>query len=254
MTVLVLRPPPQGPQLTKEIEALGGTAIYLPTLQIEPSGLNPELSATLDKLTDYNTLVFVSRPAVEYFLKLVPDADIKLGHCEILAMGSTTAATLRKQGLSCVSSDNTNRGSEALLELAELQDSNVKGKRVLVVRGVGGLELLADTLVERGAEVDYAEVYRRTRPSYDADQLQKSLTQPGPDIIVGTSEQSLDNLLALCDARVRRKILKTDLVVISERLRVAAGDLGFSGRTIVSNGYSNTNILAALCRYAGNTQ
>ena len=41
----------------------------------------------------------------------------------------------------------------------------------MVFRGVGGRELISDTLTERGAVVEYAECYRRVRPDNDVAPL-----------------------------------------------------------------------------------
>ena len=57
--------------------------------------------------------------------------------------------------------------SEALLELASLREA-IAGPdpRVLILRGEGGRELLAERLRELGASVEYLELYRRELPRY----------------------------------------------------------------------------------------
>ena len=49
--------------------------------------------------------------------------------------------------------------SEGLIALAALQ--NVARKNVLIIRGDGGRELIAEKLSDRGASVHYFESYRR---------------------------------------------------------------------------------------------
>ncbi|WP_296815495.1 uroporphyrinogen-III synthase [Thiobacillus sp.] len=55
--------------------------------------------------------------------------------------------------------------SEAVLALPQLQA--VAGRQVVIVRGVGGRALMADTLRARGADVHFMECYRRTCPHAD---------------------------------------------------------------------------------------
>ena len=57
--------------------------------------------------------------------------------------------------------------SEALLELPALREAIARpDPRVLIMRGEGGRELLAERLRELGASVEYLELYRRELPHY----------------------------------------------------------------------------------------
>jgi uroporphyrinogen-III synthase len=84
---------------------------------------------------------------------------------QVFAVGPGTARALQAHGLDSIITPD-GQDSEALLALPQLAD--VAGKRVVIVRGVGGRALLADTLRARGAQVDFMECYRRMRPRADA--------------------------------------------------------------------------------------
>ena len=61
--------------------------------------------------------------------------------------------------------------SEALLAAASLRQ--VAGKRILILRGQEGRNLLGDELARRGAQVDYCEVYRRALPATGAADFER---------------------------------------------------------------------------------
>ena len=79
--------------------------------------------------------------------------------------------------------------SEALLALPEMRD--LAGKRVVIFRGDGGRELLGDTLIARGAIVEYAECYRRSKPTSDAAVLLRLWARDEVLGIVITSSEGL---------------------------------------------------------------
>ncbi|NIQ15763.1 MAG: uroporphyrinogen-III synthase, partial [Candidatus Dadabacteria bacterium] len=70
-----------------------------------------------------------------------------------------------------------------LLKIEELQADSIINKKILIFRGQGGRELLADSLRERGAEVEYIEVYKRHCPQYDQSKLDEVWSNSGPEII-----------------------------------------------------------------------
>jgi uroporphyrinogen-III synthase len=134
--------------------------------------------------------------------------------------------------------------SESLLALEPLQ--HVSGKRIVIFRGNGGRELLADTLRQRGARVDYAEVYRRGPPPPPADTewLQKT------DIITLTSSEALHNLVTMTPATARDALYDKPLVVISERSAQLARQLGFRQSVLLTPRACDEAIIATLMQWA----
>ena len=65
------------------------------------------------------------------------------------------------------------------------------------MRGVGGRELIAETLKQRGAKVTLAECYQRKQPQQNTDLLDKLWMQDGLDAILITSSEAMRNFLSL---------------------------------------------------------
>jgi len=119
---------------------------------------------------------------------------------------------------------------------------NMQGQRCLIVRGLGGREELAATLRSRGAVVDYLEVYQRIIPSIDNSALYLLLTQNKLDVITVTSVNALQNLLIMLNEQYHQQLFWIPLVVISDRIRHIAADIGFK-RIAVTNSPSDVAIL-----------
>ncbi len=105
--------------------------------------------------------VFISPNAVTFAGRLLEGHSLPDG-ARLAAVGSGTAQALQQAGFKVDLLPDARFDSEGLLALPEL--SRLAGRRVVIVRGEGGRPLLGDELRARGADVVYAEVYRRSRP------------------------------------------------------------------------------------------
>lgn len=238
--VLVTRPARQAEPLCRAIEAAGGAPIRFPTLEIrEP----PDVAAARALLADaarFDLLLFVSANAVERAAPWLP-ARVD---ARIAAVGEATARALEAMGLAPSLVPAGRSDSEGLLALPALQAQAVAGWQVLIVRGTGGRTLLADTLEARGATVRHAEVYRRAVPDADPAPLIRDWEQR-VQLVVATSNDVLDNLLALLGPDGARKAFATPLVVVSGRMAAHARAAGF-GRVLVAAGAGDAAIVHAL--------
>jgi uroporphyrinogen-III synthase len=191
--ILVTRPAGQAEGLMQRLADLGANPLAFPALAILAPADPARLHTVLARLADYQLAIFISPNAVERGLAAIPTWPASL---PVAAVGKGTAARLRQAGFSQVLAPADGADSEHLLALPELAD--MTGQAVLILRGVGGRELLAETLTARGARVDYAECYRRGAPP-DADPapVLAALAQGRLHAVSAFSGETVDHLLAL---------------------------------------------------------
>jgi uroporphyrinogen-III synthase len=209
--VLVTRPKEQAADLVAAIDAAGGHSIVFPVIEIAPRSPQ-EIETELAGRANPDIVIFISRNAVEHGLAWSGDGAIA-------AVGPATAAAI--EAAARIVDIRPVRGfdSESLLEEPAL--SEVRGKTIRIIRGSGGRELLATTLRERGAEVDYLEVYARRLPDYaepEIDAVRGRLEAGEIGAVVVMSVESLHNLLALLPESSHAAFAKTRLVTPASRV------------------------------------
>ena len=208
--VLVTRPAHQYAELVASIEGSGGRAVVFPVIEIRPRS-NDVIAADAAGLAEPDITIFVSRNAVEHGLPWAAGL--------VAAVGPATAAAIESAGRVVDICPAQGYDSESLL--AEPLLENVVGKTVRIIRGRGGRELLGDTLRQRGATVDYLEVYSREIPYHgpaEIGQLLASWTGGDIDAVVIMSVESLRNLVALLPEPGRTLLAKTPLVTPAARV------------------------------------
>jgi uroporphyrinogen-III synthase len=135
--------------------------------------------------------------------------------------------------------------SEALLALPGM--AGMSGKRVLIFRGEGGRELLGDTLKARGAQVEYAECYRRVRPRTDIGPLLAAWDQAAVHAVTVSSATGLGNLFAMLGERGAARLRQTPVFAAHDRVAQAARRHGVA--EVVLAGTSDEEMLARLVAY-----
>lgn len=240
--VLVTRPAHQAEALCRLIAAAGGEPVRLPTIEIAPPADPGALAHTLGRLERFDLAIFISQNAVRGALaQLRGPLPAAL---TLAAVGEGTQRALAAAGYGSVLAPAERYDSEGLLALPAMQE--VRGRRILILRGDGGRELLAATLRERGAEVTYAECYRRQLPAAPDPATLARLVAGTIDVAVVTSSEGLANLLTLGGAAARARLLATPLVVVGTRQAQAARTLGFHAAIEVAARADDDAILAAV--------
>lgn len=248
--ILVTRPEGQADNLCRLLEEYGGKIMRFPVIEIQPIENLTDAMTILADLEQYDLGIFISSNAVDWTLKLVDKQ--RLSQLQMISIGAATTQHLMR-GLSVHDKpiiSNVGTNSLSLLELGILQADKIEGHKIIIFRGQGGNELLAEQLSKRGATVQYAEVYRRVCPVYDDDFIDRIWSPNKPDIIVATSNTGLVNLLHLMKQQQRALLLATQLVIMGERMLNCATTIGFRQQPVIAEESSDKGILNSIIQWS----
>ncbi len=188
--ILVTRPHAQAAGLVDLIRAQGGDPVVFPTIAITPVDDVAPAAAVLARLADFDHVIFTSANAVTFGLALAPSGWPH--EVDAIAVGPATAKALASARIPRVLMPGERFDSEGLLEMEVLR--RPLGKRVMIVRGVGGRDVLARMLAERGAVVEIAEVYARSDPRGDARALVEQWRAGRIHAVICTASEGVRNL------------------------------------------------------------
>lgn len=246
-TIVVTRPRAQAAPLAEGIATLGGEPLIFPLLEIAAAADPQPLAAAVARLADYALAVFISPNAVDYSLPAILARGAWPAGLLPAAVGQGTVRALAAHGVAGCIAPSERFDSEALLALPELAGERVAGRRVAIFRGDGGRELLADTLRERGAEVDCIACYRRSGPPGGVAPLLAAWRAGRLDALTVSSSEGLRHLVDLLDAEGRAWLQKTPVFVPHARIAENARALGLSN--IILTAGADAGILAGLGAY-----
>jgi uroporphyrinogen-III synthase len=248
--VVITRPPAQADALMQRVQALGREAVLFPLLDIQPLPDRSALQETLRDLEQYALIAFVSPNAIDAAFAARPDWPHAI---PLAVVGEGSRLRLAAHGVNADNatifspSDTARSDSETLL--GELDLPALRGKRVLIVRGESGRELLRAALLAAGVEVATVAAYRRLAPVFDAARRAelKRLLHCHSDWIVTSSEalRILMGMVAQLDeAGSVAKMQQQRIIVPHVRIAETARLLGFGHITQTRSG--DDGLIAAL--------
>ncbi len=271
LKIVVTRPRDQAAQLARRIEQAGGIPLLFPLLVITAVQDTKTLHEQIARLGQFNLAIFISPNAVQFGIAAIrevgkdyvgaqqaarsnratscaPTVSHALNEgdlpptLKIATVGQGSAKALRESGIANVIAPTERFDSESLLALPELQ--HVAGWRVMIFRGDGGRELLGDTLKARGATVEYATCYQRSKSQQDAG----ALLAAEPDAITVTSSEALGYLWQMLNEGDRAVLQNTALFVPHARIAGLAREQGWAQVHVTASG--DDGLLSALITWA----
>ncbi|WP_454722591.1 MULTISPECIES: fused uroporphyrinogen-III synthase HemD/membrane protein HemX [Cupriavidus] len=269
-TVVVTRPAGQSRQLTEALSAAGLDVLGFPLLAIGPAADEGPLRAALAQLAEFALVVFVSPNAVAFALDALAQVQDKPAprwpeSVPLAVVGPASVAALAERGIAApawrviapagshaheadngdgAENGNGNDGgatrfdSEALWQQidSQLGAAALAGRQVLIVRGNGGRDWLAERLRAAGADVHAVEAYQRSVPAPGAMQWQavRDGLKPGapPQAWLLTSSEAVRNLDGMARAALSPQELaglrQVQCIAPHARIAEQAAALGFA--------------------------
>ena len=242
--LLLTRPAEESVALTSVLAEQGVFSSSLPLLDIAPIPTSDTMREVIQGLDRYCAVIVVSKPAARIGIDLLSQYWPQPPALKWFSVGAATAQILEDHGLE-VSFPAEGDDSEALLELPLLREAIARpDPRVLILRGEGGRELLAERLRELGASVEYLELYRRELPQYSPAALPERIQAERLNGLVVSSGQGFEHLHQLA-GDAWPILARLPLFVPSPRVAELARAAG--AQTVVDcRGASETALLTAL--------
>jgi uroporphyrinogen-III synthase len=244
--VLVTRPEQQAGRLCSLLEAEGAVAVRLPAIDIKPVPGVEEFDARPVASPPFDLAIFTSTNAVRFGAALLE----RLPGAALAAIGPATARALEAAGRPAAVTPAGRFDSEGLL--AHPQLAKLAGRRVLIVTGLHGRELLREELARRGAQVDIAVVYRREPAAHDAAELGSiaaRLRAGEIQIVTASSAETAAGLLQIPDADLRRELGRVHWLVPSARVAAALRAGGLEAPILQADSAEDQDLVAAVVRW-----
>lgn len=250
--VIVTRPALQGAPLAASLTARGIEVLLMPVMEIVPLADTTALRAVLARLESFTLVVFVSPNAITEALAVLEREWPERVPLAVMGRGSRRALAAR--GISApryrvVSAPESAAapGAPVLFDSESLYrslDRSLLGRGpVLIVKGNGGREWLAEQLRADGVALETVESYSRRRAPLEAaaaDTLRDWITRGRAVQIVVTSADALAHLMHLAAAAAgsesvaRDWLLTQRLLVPHPRIAQNATALGFERADLVA--------------------
>ena len=191
--IVVTRDIPGNIDFADKIIRRGGNPKEFPTIKIKSLTQKNEFLRTLAKITEYDWIIFTSGNGVAVFFEalqsLNKDARV-FGSTKIAAIGGKTAAKLSEFGIKADFVPGVFTSKELGRQL--IAHTNLKGKKVLLLRSKIASKELTDLLEKAGAKVQDVTVYTAEQQKSKSDWLIEEINKGWIDWLTFASPSSVN--------------------------------------------------------------
>ena len=192
-TIVVTRARRQASDLVRQLTDLGAECIECPTIEIVPPDDDQPMRQAIQKISNYDWLVFTSVNGVLKFFNLLFDMgkDVRaLGHIKICTIGPVTASQLMAYGLKTDILPETYRAESVVKAFEKI---NIRDKRVLLPRAKEARTVLPESLRKIGAIVDEVIAYQTISVTGHDPEIISRIQNADIHMITFTSSSTVNN-------------------------------------------------------------
>ncbi|MBP6964708.1 MAG: uroporphyrinogen-III C-methyltransferase [Armatimonadetes bacterium] len=194
--VLVTRSRDQASKLSELLREQGAEPVEFPVIRISPVQDCSELDAAIDRIGEYDWILFTSTNAVYNLCRRLYETwkDVRsLKGPKIGAIGPATAEAVSSLGMRMEFIPSEFVAESVVEEFPE----DPAGKRILIPGAKDAREVLPEKLRERGAQVDVVASYQTVIEESCAPPIKEMLERGEIDIITFTSSSTVKNFVQL---------------------------------------------------------
>ncbi len=198
--ILITRPKEQADELIQPLMEMGAYCIPFPTIEIAPPDSWGPLDTAINRITDYDWILFTSVNGVRSFfnrLKRLGNDARSLHGLKIGAIGPKTASLLGDMYIKVDLIPEEYRAEGIATYFASM---DLRGMRFLIPRAEVARDYLPARLREMGAKVDVVPAYKTVVPDVREEKIKyvKDMLLKGKiDLAIFTSPSTFKNLLVI---------------------------------------------------------
>jgi uroporphyrinogen III methyltransferase / synthase len=198
--IVVTRAREQASDFRRMLETLGAEAIEFPTIEVRPPESWDPLDRAIERLAEYDWLVFTSVNGVRFFLDRLQTSgkDIReLKGIRIGVIGPKTGEIWERMGIRPDLMPGEYR-AEAVVDA--FKQTGIAGAKILIPRAAKAREVLPDDLRKAGAQVDVVHAYQTISPDQDTGRVRELLIKGAIDMVTFTSSSTVSNFVNMFKA------------------------------------------------------
>lgn len=222
--------------LIDELKNLKIDAYSIPLFSI--SALEFNLNS-LDK--DIEVIIFISKNAIKYFFESIQAEQLdNIRSVKFAVIGDSSFKKLLDFG---IGEERIIKPKKEPFNASNLYSelSNKQFKKILIVKGQGGLDYLKEYLISDNIEVLELEIYKRQITQKYSDELVRLYSNSINLIVFITCNTSVDSLIDIINSK-KLNMQKFNLIVASKRIESYASNKGLKVAKVLQ-GASNKDII-----------
>lgn len=232
--ILVTRAERQAETFAEKLRAHKAIPLIISSIHIQPPETIAPLQKAIQRLEDYDWIVFTSANGVRFFMERLNAAGQEaLRSIKVAAVGAATACRLKAFGMISVHWPKTFSSDEIPLALGD-----VKGQRFLIPQADCARRTLTEQLKQRGALVDALVAYRTRFASITPERRSQLETTP-MDVVTFTSGSCAQGVARWFEGKRPKTLTQAQVVCIGPVTANVAQEQGFHVDMVAQNHTTN---------------